>query len=641
MKIKQKLIALFLFSKRRTPLFRHITGRLFVLCASFLLSLFCGSVYGFGLISVPVKIHCDFSTKEMDFIYSTGAAGAYVTILPSLIFDFYGPNATIVYGGVLGCFGYSMFASHLRDATTHSSAAVALYFMLATQGSAALYLTMLFTNMSRFAPSFKGRVVGFLASAYGLSAAFLGVISIIAAVLLSLPASLSVTTIVPVPATFQEKDDIAIKVTTDTTMITSGKSPKKYQPMAVKSNEKGAMGFYDTSRGAHYQTRSTLLSANVLHTDFVYYTTFACVIQGVCAMVIGNASLFCDSLGLSTAFSIRAVKCISIANCCGRLLFGCLIDALRHLFVIPFVFVISSCIFVVSQTLMLIETLRAPGADFVIFSLSCVGLVSGTNAAAGPSYLSERFGPGRLATLYAISTSCIAAAATVLGAVTGAYYDSEVRRQNHLKHNAVLLRDGPVKVIDQRRRLSAIDVPNARLTPVSRSLSEVDKSVPEKVPVVANNTNPEVIEKLEGTEDTEWLAHLPFLPPVNNLDDAGNNNGLVDDGAGNGDRFGGGAGKQLSNEDGVAGGGGNFMAAPVELEVQPVDVMIHHKEGSPVLPLGLHHHHKPRHEMCKGTLCFSHSATLGIVLGAFGFWLAHALMHREMRRQKRHEAARV
>uniref|UniRef100_A0A0G4GGP1 Nodulin-like domain-containing protein n=1 Tax=Chromera velia CCMP2878 TaxID=1169474 RepID=A0A0G4GGP1_9ALVE len=136
-----------------------------------------GSVYGFGLISSPLKTLYHMSSKEIDLIYSFGATGQYFGMPAGLVFDSYGPRLTCFIGMILGLFGYFGFGWILHTSGGYpSSFVIGLCFACVGQASTFMYYSALFTNVKLHPATRRGSIVGILAAGCGLSAAFFGLL---------------------------------------------------------------------------------------------------------------------------------------------------------------------------------------------------------------------------------------------------------------------------------------------------------------------------------------------------------------------------------------------------------------------------------------------------------------------------------
>lgn len=75
-----------------------------ILAACMVFMTLAGNVYGFGLISDELKSRLNLSQTQLDTVATMGNIGAYMTIIPGLFNNRYGPQKSIWLGMYVLCY---------------------------------------------------------------------------------------------------------------------------------------------------------------------------------------------------------------------------------------------------------------------------------------------------------------------------------------------------------------------------------------------------------------------------------------------------------------------------------------------------------------------------------------------------------
>lgn len=131
-----------------------------------------GTLYSYSTYSPVLKVRLNYSETETNAVSAVGGLGAYIGAIPvGLFYDRFGPRWTFLGAGSLIFIGYfSMFAA-LQGWIMQNAFFVGIYFWLAILGSIGTFEAVLATNTKNFKSQLRGKVVGMTLGAFGLSAA--------------------------------------------------------------------------------------------------------------------------------------------------------------------------------------------------------------------------------------------------------------------------------------------------------------------------------------------------------------------------------------------------------------------------------------------------------------------------------------
>eukprot|EP00976_Prorocentrum_cordatum_P061181 1176199-Prorocentrum_minimum.AAC.2 len=151
----------------RTPI--HV----YVGFALSLVGMLCaGTLYAYGAYEDSLKVALDFTQSQVETVGIFGDAGSLLSgPFVGMFVDRFGPCISCLVAGFNLYLGYLlMYAFVVRK--IENSVLMAVFFALVGNGSALLYLSLLTTQVKKFSPRYRGMVIGFLVSMYGLSALF-------------------------------------------------------------------------------------------------------------------------------------------------------------------------------------------------------------------------------------------------------------------------------------------------------------------------------------------------------------------------------------------------------------------------------------------------------------------------------------
>ena len=134
-----------------------------------------GSAYGFSVYSPQLKAALNYTQSEVNSISSIGNVGSYLTIVPGVFFDAFGPRATAIGGALLTALGYGLLWASLTRRIAASPGLCALWVALAWHGSGWLDTASVALTVGNFRAN-KGVVLGLIKSLFGLSGALLALV---------------------------------------------------------------------------------------------------------------------------------------------------------------------------------------------------------------------------------------------------------------------------------------------------------------------------------------------------------------------------------------------------------------------------------------------------------------------------------
>lgn len=140
------------------------------LASSLFLDASAGTGYAFGVYSIQIQNHLDFTQSEIDLVGTMGNLGTYTCFLGGVLFDRYGPKASGIFGVVLSFLGYFLLWAGVSKHVAHTPFMIGLYQFIWSHGASALDITVVSATVRNF-PMNVGAVVGLLKSFYGISGA--------------------------------------------------------------------------------------------------------------------------------------------------------------------------------------------------------------------------------------------------------------------------------------------------------------------------------------------------------------------------------------------------------------------------------------------------------------------------------------
>ena len=146
-------------------------SRYLILVMGTLLSMLCSVNYAFGLWSQYLKTSpalC-FKQSQVDSIGMWGNIGQYLGLLAGIIYDRYGPRATLLVGASLGSGGYLLLFLALHGVIPASDWLLSVFYAIGSNAQPFFDTTSLCTNIANF-PEARGLVIGLTKVFNGLGA---------------------------------------------------------------------------------------------------------------------------------------------------------------------------------------------------------------------------------------------------------------------------------------------------------------------------------------------------------------------------------------------------------------------------------------------------------------------------------------
>ena len=145
------------------------------LAACLLLEAAGGTPYLISTWLPQLRAMLSLSDLDGQIIASTGNLGMYLAFIYGIIFDRYGPRATLLLGALASCLGYALTCLAAARAVPHSMPALSAYCFLWSSGSGALDCVAVATTLRNF-PRDRGTATGLLKSLFGLSASLFAIV---------------------------------------------------------------------------------------------------------------------------------------------------------------------------------------------------------------------------------------------------------------------------------------------------------------------------------------------------------------------------------------------------------------------------------------------------------------------------------
>ena len=151
----------------RTPF--HIYVGFFL---SLLAMLCAGTLYAYGAYEDSLKVALKFTQSEVETVGIFGDAGSLLSgPFVGMFVDRFGPTISCLVAAVNLYIGYLLMYAFVVHGV-QNSVLMGIFFALVGVGSGGLYISLLSTEVKHFSPKYRGMVIGFLVSMYGLSALF-------------------------------------------------------------------------------------------------------------------------------------------------------------------------------------------------------------------------------------------------------------------------------------------------------------------------------------------------------------------------------------------------------------------------------------------------------------------------------------
>ncbi|KEH44269.1 MFS transporter [Medicago truncatula] len=152
---------------------QFITGRWFVIFASFLIMAAAGATYMFGLYSPDIKTTLGYDQSTLNLLSFFKDFGSNVGVLSGLINELYPPWVVLTIGAILNFFGYFMiWLSVTKKIARPQVWQMCLYICIGANSQSFANTGSLVTCVKNF-PESRGAVLGILKGYVGLSGAII------------------------------------------------------------------------------------------------------------------------------------------------------------------------------------------------------------------------------------------------------------------------------------------------------------------------------------------------------------------------------------------------------------------------------------------------------------------------------------
>eukprot|EP00051_Salpingoeca_urceolata_P024699 m.436114 g.436114 ORF g.436114 m.436114 type:complete len:594 (+) comp20266_c0_seq6:161-1942(+) len=135
----------------------------------------CALMFGAGTIyltpdwSSALRQQLDYTAEQTALVATLINVGTFLGVLGGLVFVRYGPQTTATGGTCMLATGYFGIFLAAKGVLHLPSGVIAVFGLFVGQGSSWLYTTALNTNVRNFPSATRGKVIGLLASCFGLS----------------------------------------------------------------------------------------------------------------------------------------------------------------------------------------------------------------------------------------------------------------------------------------------------------------------------------------------------------------------------------------------------------------------------------------------------------------------------------------
>ena len=335
------------------------------LAVSLLLGLVSGTLYGYGRYAKDLKDALGLSHFELELLGILLDTGNYISQpIIGHIYDHYGPSVSCVSGAVVVALSYGTIQLSVLGMVPPSLLCLRSSFFLAGFGSGLGYSAAVGSTLKSFQSTpYKSLAVGLVAATFALCSTLIGVcydafgldrFFVMWAALVVLVNLLGVLFLSTDQDTDDENEADAPSDTVE--RIEEGRGENETLLLLVHGPPKslgGAIEDYVTDTGSSVDSYSSMSDAvdqdddddddddegtestpldlysqwaALLTPEFwILFVAFACR-TGCGLFVFNNISTMVQSIGGSNAFSGQLVMVLSISNCGGRILMGCLAD---------------------------------------------------------------------------------------------------------------------------------------------------------------------------------------------------------------------------------------------------------------------------------------------------------------------------
>ena len=409
----------------------------------------CATLYAFSLYAPFVKSSLGLDQKSVNLIGASGNVGNYLGLPLGLTFDLTGPRPTGLIAGCLLGAGYGITYLRLIQAASFPWYFICIMFFFIGQGSHACYTLNIFTNVRNFLPTHRGKIIGVLASFYGLSPAVFGQIFLlfftenVTLFLLFCAITTSCLTFMVAgmvqlkPPYFLVSSPAVLSTTSSSEHVSlSSPSPSSIALETVSGNDadddlesvelhpivEGESDAIITLQGTPNNSLSTDYHVGGMLQNLSFYLLFFsfCIATGCGLMYINNLGSLILSRGGSKEMTVIAVICYSISGAAGRFLAGAVSDILGAYVSRAFFFAIAVEAMVLS---LLCTILPFPSIFFLYVGILAVGFVYGSLFSLCPSLVGDIFGVRYLGSNWGVVTSAPALGSLLFNTLAGAGYD--------------------------------------------------------------------------------------------------------------------------------------------------------------------------------------------------------------------------
>jgi len=142
-----------------------------------LMALLCGTMYAFSAFSTQLKDVMSWQQSQVELMGVAMHWGVYMCKpFCGFILDRYGTFVSCTAAALMAVCGYGVIAIGVDSIIPAPVPLMVLCFLLVGTASAQAYVTALYVSISNFAPSSRGKIVGVIASMFGLSATFVSLV---------------------------------------------------------------------------------------------------------------------------------------------------------------------------------------------------------------------------------------------------------------------------------------------------------------------------------------------------------------------------------------------------------------------------------------------------------------------------------
>eukprot|EP00299_Pterocystis_sp_00344_P014569 c7226_g1_i1.p1 GENE.c7226_g1_i1~~c7226_g1_i1.p1 ORF type:complete len:474 (+),score=97.83 c7226_g1_i1:35-1456(+) len=385
------------------------------LLIGFLMTLMSGTVYAFGAFQTDLKKTLDLNQHKVGMLGIATNLGLYLLKpLSGLYYDTNGPRPTAFFGALFGGLGF-IGAGMLCSISKHSDFTFVLALFAFTSlglGSGLGYVTSLSTNAKNFDAKDRGKVVGMMASGFGLSATIVSVVYV--------QGLHSVAGDKKLPMMFFLLGAAFIIVDVLGALQVKKVAPPVVLATTLGDTENDSARLLLQEDWCQHPVGLIVAIVNLFRDAryWVIYLTFA-VGTGCGLYLINNVGSMNQSLqGKEDSHRVQLlVVTLALCNCAGRVLVGWLSDAtsLRRCYYLPI------CIAIMSATTFVSSTFT--DSSLLFFTVSLVGVAYGGVWATAPTILSEIYGMTNFGKIFGITATAPALSSALFNSIAGVMYE--------------------------------------------------------------------------------------------------------------------------------------------------------------------------------------------------------------------------